>query len=163
MRMRSLIENLGYDTRHALRGMRRRPGFTAIVAGTLALGIGATVTMFGVLDKLLLHPPALIADPDRVVMLHVRASGHKGVQTNQPYGFHKFMRDNVPEFEDVATVTPTRNGRNYYPVGRGAAATRAAGRDRERELLLHARRAAGDRSILLRRKKSRNREAKSWP
>lgn len=127
MRMGSVIENLGYDTRHALRGMRRRPGFTAMVAGTLALGIGATVTMFGALDRLLLQPPALITDPSRVVMVHVRTAGHKGVQTSQPYAFHKFMRENVPEFEDVATVTPTRNGRNYYPVGRGATATRAAG------------------------------------
>jgi len=126
MRLGSVIENLGYDTRHALRGMRRRPWFTAMVAGTLALGIGATVTMFGALDKLLLQPPALIADPDNVVMLHVRATGHKGVQTSQPYSFHKVMREHVSGFEDVSTFTPSSQ-HTYYPVGRGATATRAAG------------------------------------
>ena len=133
MRLGSVIENLGYDTRHALRGMRHRPGFTAMVAGTLALGIGATVTMFGALDRLLLQPPERIADADHVVMLHVVATGHQGAQTAQPYSFQKVMREHVADFDDVAMFTPSAGGRAYYPVGRGTTAARTRWRAARRQ------------------------------
>ncbi len=41
---------------HAVRQFRRSPGLLALVAFTLALGIGATTAMFGVVDMLLLRP-----------------------------------------------------------------------------------------------------------
>jgi len=42
-----------HDVHFALRGIRRRPAFTAMVVTTLSLGIGANATMFGILDRLL--------------------------------------------------------------------------------------------------------------
>lgn len=128
MNVASSIERLGYDIRHALRGMRRRPGFTAMVVGTLSLGIGATVTMFGALDRLLLEPPAQVADPERVMMLHVKAIGYDGVQSTQSYAFQTVMREHVSDFEGVTMFTPSTGVRRaYYPVGRGVTASRAAG------------------------------------
>lgn len=44
------------DVRFAARSLRRRPGFTAIATITLALGIGATTTLFGVVKQVLLTP-----------------------------------------------------------------------------------------------------------
>ena len=44
------------DGRHALRQMRRRPGFTALAILTLGLGIGATTALFAVVYGLLLRP-----------------------------------------------------------------------------------------------------------
>lgn len=51
------------DLRAALRALRRTPWFTTVSAGTMALGIGATVMVFSVVDGVLLRPlPYLDAD-----------------------------------------------------------------------------------------------------
>jgi putative ABC transport system permease protein len=55
------------DLRYALRTFVRTPGLTLAAVVTIALGIGANATMFGVVDRLFFRPPAHVVDPDRVV------------------------------------------------------------------------------------------------
>jgi hypothetical protein len=61
-------------TASVARGLRRSPGFSAAVIVTLALGIGANATMYGIVDRLLLQPPRQIADPDRVARVFVHTT-----------------------------------------------------------------------------------------
>ena len=65
------LEELRDDAIGALRQLRRAPGFTALAATTLALGIGANSAIFALVDATLLRPLP-VREPDRLVPL-VRA------------------------------------------------------------------------------------------
>jgi hypothetical protein len=51
----SWLEQTGQDVRYAARGLWRGRGFTAIAVLSLALGIGATTSVFAVLDAVMLR------------------------------------------------------------------------------------------------------------
>src|SRR3954453_21416686 len=44
------------DFRHAVRILRQAPGFTLLVVIVLAIGIGATTSIFSIVDGVLLKP-----------------------------------------------------------------------------------------------------------
>jgi predicted permease len=65
--MRSILN----DLRYALRQLRKSPGFAFTAATVLALGIGANIAVFTILDGILLRPLPY-AQPDRVVTVKVK-------------------------------------------------------------------------------------------
>jgi predicted permease len=64
-------ERLWRDVRYAIRTLRSRPAFTAVVVITLAVAIGAATAVFAVIDGVLLHPLD-VPSPGRLVAVEVR-------------------------------------------------------------------------------------------
>ena len=62
------LDRLAQDARYALRVLRRTPAFTLAVVLTLGVGIGATTTMFAVLDGLIFRALPY-PESDRLVQL----------------------------------------------------------------------------------------------
>jgi predicted permease len=64
IRLEELFKNIAY----AVRGLRRSPGFSGLVIGTLGLALGASASLFTLMDGILLRPLPY-RDPGRLVLL----------------------------------------------------------------------------------------------
>ena len=118
------MDTLIRDFRYAVRGLLKSPGFALAVILTLALGIGANTTMFGVIDTLLLRPPAGVRDASQVRRVYFRLGGTvltlggPGGNTvpSTAYPGYEALRT-VRAFADVAAFTD-----GQVSAGRGAEA-----------------------------------------
>jgi len=64
-----VLDALQQDLRYAFRGMRRNPGFAAIATLSLAVGIGANIAVFSLVNGVLLRPLSY-KDPQRLFAVH---------------------------------------------------------------------------------------------
>src|SRR5215203_6729428 len=91
-------EEISSDLRFAARSLGRRPWFAALAILTLALGIGATTTLFGVVKQVLLTPLPY-RDPSSIAVVW---SAWKGFdQTWLSYDEWEGWKARVPAFADI--------------------------------------------------------------
>jgi predicted permease len=94
------IETLLSDLRYGLASLRHAPGFTAVVVSVLALGVGANVAMFSVVDAVLLRPLPF-PQPDRIVGVW-EAPQPGAVNATSAPGFLDWNRLATTEFEALS-------------------------------------------------------------
>ncbi|MGD8279056.1 MAG: ABC transporter permease, partial [Gemmatimonadota bacterium] len=91
-----------HDIRHAIRSLRRNPGYTVAGLLTLVIGIGATVAVFSVVRGVLLAPLPY-PEPDRLVAL-LEESGKGGLMGSAWRNFVDW-RDRQRSFESIAAYS----------------------------------------------------------
>ena len=113
VRMREFAASVWMDLRQAWRSLRLQPGFAFVAVGTLALGIGATTSVFSAVSGVLLRPLAY-ANADRIVHLGERDVYKPGQGGNTSYDNFVDWRRLNHSFEAMGlynTWQPTLTGR----------------------------------------------------
>ncbi|HEX2165312.1 MAG TPA: ADOP family duplicated permease [Thermoanaerobaculia bacterium] len=113
----ALFETTLQDLRCTVRALRKRRDLTFGIVATLALGIGANATMFGIVDRLLVRAPATMLDPERVhrVYLHTSPDGEAATDRNLAFPRYLDVARGTSSFDVVAAFQTRQVG-----VGEGA-------------------------------------------
>jgi predicted permease len=100
------MQTLRQDLLYGIRMLAKRPGFTLIVALTLALGIGANTAVFSLIDAFLLRLLP-VRDPQQLVFVRA-ATPRGGITGSFPYPIFEQFRDKNRSFSGVFAVDITR-------------------------------------------------------
>ncbi|HWO30387.1 MAG TPA: ABC transporter permease [Candidatus Acidoferrum sp.] len=94
------------DVRYAARNLLKTPGFTLVAILTLALGIGANIAAFSIVDGVLLRPLPF-PQPGRLVRVFddLRSSNTKDVGMSVPQFWD--YRDRAGIFQDISVIWST--------------------------------------------------------
>jgi predicted permease len=94
----SIFDSLVQDVQLALRGLRARPGFTAVALVSLALGIGANSAVFTLVNGAFLRPLP-ISNPEELVSLANNAD--RRIFPTFSYPNYEDFRDRSSSFEGL--------------------------------------------------------------
>jgi putative ABC transport system permease protein len=85
------------DVRYAVRSLLRMRGVAVVAVLTLALGIGATTTMFSVVYAMLLRPPPFVEPHSLVILFNTSLTRRDGLQRL------RWSMPNIADLERTAT------------------------------------------------------------
>ena len=146
------VSSLGRDLKFALRQMRQTPIVSGIALLSLALGIGANVAIFSLVNALMLKPLP-VHEPDRLVIVGLDAPNVVSTSLTNPQW--EYIRDHQQVLVGdggvrQSALQPELRRRN----------PQRAGPVRQRAILRHARRARAHRTDLYRRRRSTRRRTR---
>jgi predicted permease len=126
-RRANFVDGLRSDLRYAVRSLRRSPAWTAVATLTIALGVGATTTVFSVADTLLVRTlPYPGASRVYLAERQFTLGMNQIVPARVPFGMAKVWRERAHTIEDAALV------------GAGGRATLVTGSDSLQVNVAHA-------------------------
>jgi macrolide transport system ATP-binding/permease protein len=118
------IETLIQDTRYALRRLRMAPAFTIATVLTLALGIGATTSIFTLVHAVLLKSLP-VTNPSELVRLgkearccYWSAYDQGNEHSLVSYDQYKYFRDHTSEFDELSAFSSSIQLLGVRRVGR---------------------------------------------
>src|SRR4026207_2024548 len=97
----ALLDDLGRDVRYAFRLLARQRMFAVVIVGTLALGIGANVALFSVVNSVFLRPLPY-HEPDRLVRLRSTNTAQNLTRGGFSYSRVGAVKDQQQVFSDLA-------------------------------------------------------------
>jgi putative ABC transport system permease protein len=92
------LEQLLQDTRYALRGFRKNPGFATVAVLSLMLGIGASVALFSVIYNILIAPFPYL-QPNQIWAPGVLGPNY------QTYPWHLYTRREYSEIQKLSAFS----------------------------------------------------------
>ncbi len=111
-----LLEQLRQDVRYALRQFRRNPGFTFVVAFSLACGIGINAAVFTAINALLLKSLP-VQKPQELVQLD--SENRENINTLRGFsypGFETLRKASDPVLSGMFAYTSADTSSSIYPA-----------------------------------------------
>ena len=117
-----MIDDCFRDIRHGLRLLWRNPAFAAVVLGTLGVAMGATLTMFSVVDAWMLKPLNFPRADRLVVAFAATPDRPREPAVWMPYREYLAWKENSRSFSALGAAfmreaTVTTNGRSEGLLG----------------------------------------------
>src|SRR5437879_13809199 len=105
-----MMDTLLEARRSSLRALAKSAGFTFGGALTLALGIGANVAMFSVVDRMLFRPPPLLHDPSATHRVYFATTygGKEGTSSGTQYARYVDLTNCTASHSRPASFTSER-------------------------------------------------------
>ena len=98
------MESLLRDLKFSARSLLKQWGFTTIAVITLAIGIGATTTIFSVVNGLLLRPLPGVSKPNRLADVYATEANGSSFHTFS-YPDYLYYRDQNKVFDGLMAYT----------------------------------------------------------